>query len=197
MARIPEQFTGDLCPHGVPKEFGSQCNECEAKKKPIVDISGVRPKINLTEAEIDELISRIDKGEITGELIQFKVSEDDQKRPVAVSREEVEEAPVEEKESNMKRLKREAGETAQELVDTLMTGGNISAKINSTKDIINSYLDVFTDHRAKMIGRRFLGVAMSELSKDMSETSQAEMVSIMQSLGLKETKLGGKAEFTG
>ena len=196
MARIPEQFTGDLCPHGVPKEFGRQCNECEAKEKPVVDISGVRPKINLTEAEIDELISRIDRGEFEGELIQFKVSEDDQERPVAVSREEVE-SPVVKEESKMERLKREANETAQELVDTLMTGGNISAKINSTKDIINSYLDVFTDNRAKMIGRRFLGAAMSELSKDMSETSQAEMVSIMQSLGLKETKLGGKAEFTG
>jgi len=196
MAKIPEQFSGDLCSHGVPKEFGSQCAECEAKEKPLVDISGVRPKINLSDAEIDELISRIDKGEITGELIQFKVSEDSQERPVAVSREEIE-APAVKEESNMDRLKREAGETAKELVDTLMTGGNIKAKIDSSKGIIDKYLDVFSDNRAKMIGRRFLGAAMSELSKDMSETSQAEMVSIMQSLGLQETKLGGKTEFTG
>jgi len=194
MARIPEQFSGDLCPHGVPKEFGSQCSECQAQEKPAVEISGVRPKINLTEAEIDELISRIDKGEISGELMQFKVSEKDQERPIAVPREE---APAEEKESNMERLKREAGEAAKELVDTLMAGGNIKAKIDSSKGIIDKYLDVFSDNRAKIIGRRFLGAAMSELSKDMSETNQAEMVSIMQSLGLQETKLGGKTEFTG
>lgn len=196
MAKVPEQFIGDLCPHGVPKEFGDQCKECKAEEKPLVDISGVRPKINLTEAEIDELISRIDKGEITGELMQFKVSEKDQERPVAVSREEIE-VPAVKEESNIERLKREAGETAQELVDTLLTGGNIKVKIDSSKDIINKYLDVFSDNRAKIIGRRFLGAAMSELSKNMSETNQAEMVSIMQSLGLQETKLGGKTEYSG
>ena len=191
MPEIPKQWSGKECPHGYPLEFKTQCPECQIKEKPVVELSGVRPKINLTEKEIDELISRIDAGQIeTGELIKFKAPATEEEVPIAVAEEEKEE-------SNLERLKRESEETAQELIDTLMAKGSISQKIEQGKGALNNYLAMFTDKKAEMIGRRFLGAAMTELAKGLGETNEAEIISAMQTLGLQATKYRERKEYQG
>lgn len=160
-------------------------------EKPAVELRGVRAKINLTEKEIDELISRIDAGQIeTGELIKFKAPTTEEEAPIAVTEEEKEE-------SNLDRLKRESEEAAQELINTLMTKGSISQKIEQGKGTLNNYLAMFTDKKAEMIGRRFLGAAMTELARGLGETNEAEIISAMQTLGLRATKYRERKEYQG
>jgi hypothetical protein len=191
MAEVPKQWSGKECPHGYPLEFETQCPECKTKEKPAVEVSGVRPKINLTEEEINELVSRIDAGQIeTGELIKFKAPATEGEVPVAVMEEEKEE-------SNLDRLKREAEETAQELIDTLMAKKNIIKKIEQGKETLNGYLTMFTNKKAEMIGRRFLGAAMTELAMGLGETNEAEIISAMQTLGLRATKYRERKEYQG
>jgi len=187
----PEKWEGGTCEHGYPVEYSTQCPQCRSKEKPSVDISGVRPKINFTDEEVESMLSAIEKGEIeTGRMVTFKASVEDQERPVAVSAEEIEEleAPVK-PESKRERLARESNEAAEELIDVLVKGGNVAEKIKQSRGIVDQYLELFKDNKSKRVGRMFLSASMTELSKELSDANRAEVISAMQSLGLKETEV--------
>jgi len=188
----PESWKGETCSHGYPVEYKTECSECSSKENPSVDIKGVRPKINFTEEEIDSMLADIEEGEFeTGKMVTFTASAEEQDKPIAVSAEELEaKTEAQPKPENRRaRLERESQEAAKELIDILAKGGNVNEKIQESRNIVDQYLDIFKDDKAKRVGRMFLSASMTELSNDLSDANRAEVISAMQSLGLRETKV--------
>lgn len=192
MVKIPQERIGELCPHGYPLEFKSQCPQCQSESETKIEYRGAKPQISFTEQEMNQILENIEKGEIeAGKLVRFTAPAIEGEVPLIA-----EEREPTKSESKLEKLEREAAEAAARLIEVATTSSDrlkdkhgakkilSDIKIEEAQRIVNEYLEIFKNPKAKKIGRRALSAAVAELTADLNPTLVADLDTTMVSIGL-------------
>jgi hypothetical protein len=179
-----ESPKGDICKHGFPKEFG-ECPECvkEMGDKPLVETRGQGYKINITDAEIDELVERlgVPKEAVSQEMAEAREKlEKQEPTPVAAEpTKEVIAEPEPSTEKKLNRLERESKDAAQRFFEIYSQRISGPEKQSRAQETIRDYQKMFKNPKAKSIGMVYLNNEISRQLDDMTESTDDQGRPIM------------------